>query len=139
MGILRALGVGGGELKLELVSATASAGGALAGKAVFVAGKRPEEVRSLRLRLFFDEGDPGVGERDIVPVIDLSGPFVTEPGRTYGFPFSLTLPATAFQGRARPGVRYVLQVTADIPGAIDARVELEVEILPAVSVEGAEP
>jgi hypothetical protein len=131
MGDVRALGVGGGVLRLELAARVAPAGGALAGKVVFVAGKRPEQVRSLTLRLYFTDGASGAAELDIVPVIDLSGPFVTEPGRTYGFPFSLTLASTAHQGPTRPGQRYALQAVADIPGAIDARSELEVEILPA--------
>lgn len=128
MGDLRALGVGGGELRLELASNAVPAGGALLGKATFAAGKRPEEVRSLTLRLSFTS--PGAAELDIVPAIDLTGPFVTEPGRTYAFPFSLTLAASAYQGPARPGQRYALEAAADIPGARDARCVLEVEVLP---------
>lgn len=126
MGLLSALGFGGGKLDVKLASKHVSAGSDLRGQVIFKGGKRAQDVKaitaSVALTTYGNEQGPNGPQRvsrseTIVKGSPVAGGFTVEPGATQAFDFAIPLPRDLYDSEA--DVEYRLSMSADIDGELD--------------------
>jgi hypothetical protein len=126
MGLFSALGFGGGKLDLQLKGKQVTAGSELQGRVTFKAGKRQQEVKAItanvRVTTYKMQPGPNGPQRNsqtdtLVKDKQISGPFVSHPGNSYDYEFTIPLPADLYNSDA--DVEYRLGLSADIDGEVD--------------------
>ena len=135
MGLFDAFGVGGGELAMQVQFPQVQAGGVLQGVVTFTAGRRAQQITNIKVTLNcttqqFAPGQPQAQQRTeaVAPATVLSGPFTTQPGGAYQFPFQIQVPPAAWSSQPN-AVSYRLGASADIDGEIDPGAGQDIQVI----------
>jgi len=135
MGFFDRFGAGGGDLTVELSAPESAAGGTVSGTVSFTAGKRPQNINGISVKLVCTlsqnvKGPQGVqrqSQQRELGVQQLAAPFQSNPGQRYDMPFQIAVPSDA-PGSNRGTVDWRVATMCDIEGEIDDGAGAEVLI-----------
>ena len=136
MGLFDMFGAGGGTLTIQLQASQVAPGQMVGGVVTFTGGKRPQNITSIKVRLYVTQQQPSVPGKppagstthDVVPEQTLSGPFQVQPGQACPFQFAFQLPPQ-MMAEVRGQVDYKISAAADIPGEVDAGATADIQLI----------